>query len=64
MTLQIVITRPAGGGFHILEMGYGQGGRGETLREHDLQPEISVEMATRYLMRILETLHSRPKDAQ
>lgn len=56
MTTQVVITRRVDGGFRVLEMGYGQGGMGETLREHELQPEINAEMATRYLTRVLEGL--------
>lgn len=56
MTRQIVITRKLDGTLHVLEMGLGATGLGETLREHNLQPEISVEMATRYLATVLQTL--------
>jgi hypothetical protein len=56
MTRQVVITRREDGGFRVIEMGLGTSGMGETLREHVLQPEINAEMATRYLVRVLEGL--------
>lgn len=51
MTHQIVITRRQDGGFRVLEMGLG-----ETQREHEIQPEISAEMAARYLGNLLTEL--------
>jgi hypothetical protein len=54
--LQIVITRTPQGGFKINEMGLGPTGLGETLRTHDLQPEISPDMATRYLANVMREL--------
>lgn len=56
MTRQVVITRKPDGTLHVIEMGLGKAGMGETLREHNLQPEISIEMATRYLATVLQTL--------
>jgi hypothetical protein len=53
MTVQIVITRQPDGTLRILEMG-----RNETLREHDLQPEISDVMAARYLANLITDLQS------
>jgi hypothetical protein len=56
MTHQIVITRRTDGGFRVLEMG-----QGETQREHEL-PQISAEMTTQYLVRLLTEL--KPVGAQ
>lgn len=56
MSHQIVITRAPEGGFKISEMGLNERGLGETLRTHDLQPEISADMATKYLVRLLNEL--------
>lgn len=53
---QVVIVRTQDGGFRILEQGLGESGHGETLREHDLHPEISVDMAGKYLVKILNEL--------
>jgi hypothetical protein len=55
MTHQIVIVRRADGGFRVLEMGLGASGMGETQREHEL-PQISAEMTTQYLVRLLNNL--------
>jgi hypothetical protein len=55
MTHQIVITRRTDGGFRVLEMGLGASGMGETQREHEL-PQISAEMTTQYVGRLLADL--------
>lgn len=54
--LQLVITRLPAGGFKITEQGLNEQGQGETLRMHELQPEISAEMATRYLANVMREL--------
>lgn len=56
MTHQIVITRAQDGGLRVIEQGLGESGFGETLREHDLQPAISAEMAGRYIAQRLADL--------
>jgi hypothetical protein len=48
---QVVITRTQDGGFRILEMNT-EG----TQREHDLKPDISADMAARYLRKVLDDL--------
>lgn len=55
-TQQIVITRRPDGVLNIIEMGLNAKGFGETLKRHELKPEISVEMATKYLVDVLKTL--------
>lgn len=56
MTLQLVIVRTAADGFRIIEMGYGQGGKGETLREHVIGPEIGPTLAGKYIAELLSFL--------
>lgn len=53
---QVVITRTQTGGFKVAEMGLNDAGQGETLRTHDIQPEISAEMAAKYLAEVLRGL--------
>lgn len=58
-THQVVITRDPAGGFKVSEMGLNAQGNGETFREHTLQPEISADMAARYLANVLRGLVAR-----
>lgn len=55
-SMQIVITRSQDGGFRIIEMGLNAAGQGETLRGHDLRPEISADMVAKYLADLLKGL--------
>jgi hypothetical protein len=55
-TLQLVISRTPDGGFKVNEMGLNEAGQGETLRTHALDQTISAEMATRYLVNLLNDL--------
>lgn len=56
MTLQIVITRTDANTVHVLEMGLGASGMGETLREHDLR--VSDPLCAKYIADLLGTLQS------
>jgi hypothetical protein len=53
---QIVITRLQDGGFRVIEMGMG-----ETQREHDIKPEISADMAAKYIADLMRNLVAVPK---
>jgi hypothetical protein len=53
---QIVITRTQDGGFRVLEMSLTA-----TEREHDIKPEISADMAAKYLADLMRNLVAVPK---
>lgn len=59
MTLQLVITRTAAGTIQVKEMGLGENGQGETLREHEML--VSDPMAAKYIEHLLQTLQSAEK---
>lgn len=56
MTLQLVITRTPAGTVQIKEMGLGESGQGETLREHEMH--VSDPMAAKYIEHLLQILEA------
>lgn len=56
MTLQLVITRTPDGTVQVKEMGLGERGQGETLREHELR--VSDPLNAKYIADLLNGLQA------